>query len=481
MFVAFWMLLLLAGCSPPSTPAPTPQPTAPQAVGPLRAEFAADLDALPAAPRYAIDLDVNPAAARVTGQQQVRYTNAEEVPLEELYLRLFPNTPAYGGAMTVTHLLLDGQPVTPTAELGGSALRLDLEPALAPGAVVTLSMNFTVSVSAGGGLGYAQLALIDGVMSLANVYPLIPVYDDEGWNVEVAPPYGDAVYSDCGFYTVRVSAPPTETLVASGSCSVPAQGQWSCVAAPVRDFALVLRAGYWRESRVVDGVTVNSYAYPDDEEGGRLVLQVAADAVAAYTDLFGPYPYAELDVVETGTRAGGIEYPGLVVISDQLYGGGNRLEWVVAHEVAHQWWYGVVGNDQVDEPWLDEALAQYSTLLYYEATYGAETAASIVERDFVQAHQSLVATRQDRAVGLPVSAYDQPLYSSVVYRKGPLYFHALRGEVGDELFFDIMRTYYRRNRYGIATPESFLAAVQIVTGDAHEGLYEEWILGAANP
>jgi len=469
------LLLPAISCRVPAPPAlpPDPAPTSDLWSPPP----VAGAEALPAAPRYAIDLVVDPLGAVVTGRQEVHYINAEEAVLDDLYLRLFPNTPGYGATMTVTQALLAGQPVTPVAELAGSALRLPLTPPLASGDALTLSLDFTVAVPLSDVIGYAQLSYIDGVMALANVYPLIPVYDDEGWNVELAPEYGDAVYADVAAYAVRVSAPPTMTLVASGACTAVEAGEWTCQAAPVREFALFLRADYRQLTRVVDGVAINSYYYPGHELGGQRALQVAVDALTTYSQLFGPYPYEELDVVETPTRAGGIEYPGLVVIAAQFYTAGDWLEWIVAHEVAHQWWYAVVGNDQVDEPWLDEALAQYSTLLYYEAVYGTDTAIAVLEEQFVRAHEELIARRVDMPVGLPVVAYGRELYGPVVYHKGPLYFQALRERVGDPTFFAILRAYYRRHTFRIATADSFLTTVKIVAGDAHTDLFEKWIAG----
>ncbi len=157
------------------------------------------------------------------------------------------------------------------------------------------------------------------------------------------------------------------------------------------------------------------------------------DALTLYSRLFGPYPYQELDVVETPARAGGIEYPTLVVISDRLYTGHPRLEWVVAHEVAHQWWYGMVGSDQVDEPWLDEALTQYTTLLYHEFLYGPDTAAGILKDDFQANYDRLVKEGNDMPAGLPVAAYPRDLYSPVVYRKGRSIFTPCGAGGGREL------------------------------------------------
>lgn len=475
------LLILLLSCLPPppspfSTPtivAPRPFPTAAPQDPP------SPPDILSLAPRYAISLTVDIAHSQVTGEQQVLYTNTEGVSLRDLYLRLFPNTPGYGGEMRVSSIRLNGEPARPEVRLGESALRLLLNPPLAPMEAVTLSMAFTATVPLTDGMGYAQFSYVRGVMALPEAYPLIPVYDDEGWNVEVAPEYGDAVYSDVAFYQVDVTAPPTMTLIASGTCAEREAGRWSCQAGPVRDFALILGDDYQVASRVAEGVVVNSYFYSDHREGGEQVLRIAVDALTLYSRLFGPYPYGELDVVETPTRAGGIEYPTLVVISDRLYTGHPRLEGVVAHEVAHQWWYGVVGSDQVDEPWLDEALTQYTTLLYHEFLSSTETAAGILKDDFQATYNRLVEEGNDMPAGLPVAAYSRDLYGPVVYRKGALYFHALRQRVGDEGFFAILRTYYRRHCYGIATPESFLETVKTVTGSEHRDLFERWILGVS--
>jgi aminopeptidase N len=229
---------------------------------------------------------------------------------------------------------------------------------------------------------------------------------------------------------------------------------------------------------VVEGVTVNSIFYPQHREAGELALDHAAETVRLFGTRVGPYPFTELDVVETPTRAGGIEYPGLVVINSSRYETiTERTEWVVAHEVIHQWWYSLVGNDQVDEPWLDEALTQYSTLLYFEHRFGAETAADLLQRYFQGPYEALKEDCRDAPAGLPVAAYSDEDYGAVVYGKGPLYFHALRQEVGDDQFWTILQTYFTRHRYGVATPEDWLAAVKAVTGQEYRALYEQWIQG----
>jgi len=471
---------------PPPVPSATPQWESTPGVTPpplpetcLRQPFPDQIQACQMAPTYDIGLNVDPGAARVTGSQVVTYTNNESEPLTSIVLRLLPNTPGYGGVMTVTHLLLTGQSIVPEFELDQTAIHVPLEPPLEPGRRVNLSMDFTVDVPTNLGSGHGLFSYVRGVMALPTVYPLIPVYDDHGWNAEIAPVHGDDVFSDVTIYHVAVTLrdPSDFTLVATGACGTPDNGTWTCETAPMRDFTVILGENYERSGRDVRGVVVNSYSNKQHTAGGARALDVAVDALEAFTDFFGPYPYTELDVVETPNYLGGMEYSGLVVVEDGLYPGVSTVEWLTAHEVAHQWWMVVVGNDQVNDPWLDEALTQYSTMLYYEAVYGKARANAILITVFVQTHRALKSAGRDMPADLPADAYPSHLYFDTVYDKGALYFHELRERLGDEVFFDTLQPYYERHRFQIATPQSFLDTVEDVTGDRHLDLYEAWIGG----
>ena len=483
-----------------ATARPTATPTGSTEYEPyeraLRPAFRSDRARLPDATHYKLDLNVCIEKAILFGRQRMGYTNTETVPLHDLYLRLFPNTPGYGGRMSVTSLALDGKRIEAEIELDGSALRVPLSPALPPGRHVDLTLDFSLALPSDGhpadsrqpSDGYRQLGIYDGIIALANAYPIIPVYDDEGWNVELAPSYGDAVFSDAAFFDVSMTAPSGLTLAASGDCIVaeagPAGTTWSCMAAPMRDFNAVLGGDYEVTSRDVGGITVNSLSYARHYTGGIAALDYASRAVRLFDARIGPYPYTELDVVESPTLAGGIEYPGLIVINQSYYDGEEgvsaRMEWVVVHEVLHQWWYSLVGNDQVDEPWLDEALVQYCTLLYFEQEYGQSVAQRLLTSVFQQPYQELQEAGRDQPAGLPVAEYTRRDYGPVVYQKGPLYFHHLRQQVGSDTFWKILQTYFERHRYGVARPEDWLEAVRAVTGDEHRPLYDKWIRGAGS-
>ncbi|MDW8269714.1 MAG: M1 family metallopeptidase, partial [Anaerolineae bacterium] len=325
--------------------------------------IAAEEDALrlrPGASVYHLDLNLADDLTRLTGRQEVHYTNTESVPLTEVYFRLFPNIA--GGETNVTAVTLNGAPVQPRYALENSALIVPLGRALAPGESVVIGLDYTVTVPTWPGGNYGTFALLDEVLALAHFYPLIPAYDDEGWNAEMAPSIGDVVYADTSYYWVRLEAPAALVVVTSGrELERVEQGDrrvYTFIAGPVRDFYLVASPRFAVSSTTVGETDVHSWAFPERTEAATLALEQAATALAIYNRRFGPYPYTELDIVATPTLAGGVEYPGVIVVAASVYENPSDpfFEHVVAHEVAHQWFYGVVGNDQVDEPWLDESL-----------------------------------------------------------------------------------------------------------------------------
>ncbi|HID63385.1 MAG TPA: hypothetical protein EYP49_11695 [Anaerolineae bacterium] len=135
----------------------------------------------------------------------------------------------------------------------------------------------------------------------------------------------------------------------------------------------------------------------------------------------------------------------------------------------------------MDEPWLDEALTNYSTLIYFEDVHGHQKAQSILARYFEGAYRQVVEGGRDAVVAQPVAAFSEEDYGPIVYGKGPLFFHALRQEVGDETYFAIMREYLRQHKYKIATPESFLKVAESVSGRDLDAIYKQWILGTKGP
>lgn len=440
------------------------------------------LDEQPGASVYHLNLNIDDSLTQITGWQEVRYTNREDVALEEIAFRLFPNLT--GGSTVVSNLVVDGQPAESRYTQEDSVLFARLSQPLHPGEQTVIGMDFVVTVPTdAASSNYGTFAWLEDVLALAHPYPMIAVYDDEGWNTEIAPPDGDVVYADASYYLAQITAPADLTVVTSGVTLDRQQvgdSQTLAVAAgPARDFYLAASPNYQVISRQVGETTINSYAPAKLKGSAAEVVDISAQTLEALAARLGPYPYSELDLVSTATSALGVEYPGIIALTTDIYGRGfgGYLESTVAHEVAHQWFYNLVGNDQVDEPWLDEALTQYATLLYFGDEHGPAGA---------QAFRASLEGRWEHSdgekipVGLPVAAYSQGgqypgTYGAIVYGRGALFFEALRDEMGQEAFDQFLADYVQTHRWGIATTASLRALAEQHCGCDLEALFEEWV------
>lgn len=489
--------LLLVSCSIPQPPTNPVGPTATSAPdlfdtpwedrslfkSGLVASEQSVLDELANASVYHLEFKIAEDLFHITGTEAVRYTNSEEAPLDQVQLRLFPNI--LGGEMKVSNLTVDGQAITPRYELGDSLLIVPFSSPLSPGQSVILRMDFAVTVPQSVERNYGVLSYFDDVLTLAHAYPMIAVYDEEGWNAELPPQSGDLTYADSSFFLVKVSAPKDLKLVTSGQpISTDEAGEIqtiSVASGPARDFYLAASPNYEPVAQTFGEVTIRSYAPADQQEGAKLALDVAGRAIEDFSARYAPYPYTELDIVSTPTLALGIEYPGMIAITsriydvDQEYRGAPAsvyMESTVAHEVGHQWFYNLVGGDQLDDPWLDESLTQFATLQYYADEYGASGEQGF--RDSLEGRWDSVG-RAEIPIGLPVASYSGQEYSAIVYGRGPLFFVALRERMGTETFDAFIKDYTEMLSWGIATPEFLQSLAETHCSCDLDDLFNEWV------
>ena len=228
-----------------------------------------------------------------------------------------------------------------------------------------------------------------------------------------------------------------------------------------------------------------------DASKGQFALSAATDVLSWYNDYFGvKYPLPKLDLIAAPGQSqffgamenwGAIFYFDRVLLLDPSFSSADdrrRVFEVVAHEVAHQWWYSTIGNDVIKSPWLDEALTQYATAIYYEDRYGKDRFNRLIS-GWERTVDALVAKGDDDVVGEGLAHFEGGNhYGPVVYSKGPLFFHAVRQRLGDEAFYRGLQSYYQQNKYRIATPERLLAAFNAAGGSRLDDLYDKWILKA---
>ena len=462
-----------------STPEPAPPTLSPieqfDFEDGLNPEYRGVLQNLSDASFYSIEFIIADDLYHITGSETIHYTNTENVSLNEVQLRLFPNI--LGGKMVIGNIKENGNDVIPKYSLNNSLFIIPLEQSIEPKESITLSMDFDIIIPQSVDLNYGVLAYTDDVLALAHAYPMIAVYDDEGWNAEIPPQTGDVTYADMSFFVVTIDAPKKVTLAGSGrEVSRQDNGSRQTVryeAGPVRDFYLAASPDYEVFTRVVNGVTLRFYTRDYLQAGAEFALDVAARSLEIFGERYAPYPYTELDFVSTPTRALGIEYPGMIAITHSiLEPDNNYLEATIAHETAHQWFYNLVGNDQLDDPWLDESLAQFATLQYFSDEYGPAG-----EEGF----RANLAGRWSRIgyenipVGLPVRDYSGAEYSGIIYGRGALFFEVLREEMGEEAFEAFIKSYVQNNAWRIGTTEILRTAAETQCRCDLANLFKDWI------
>ncbi|HYF66224.1 MAG TPA: M1 family metallopeptidase, partial [Herpetosiphonaceae bacterium] len=432
---------------------------------------AADLAGKPA--RYEMDIDADPEAGTFSGSQVIVYSNATGAVLPDLALRSYVNFPpdvmGDGGdtEMNVLSASADGQPLAIRREAQGTLFRLALPAPLQPGATISLLTTFAGTLK----------PWDDGSWPFVSSYPLLAEWDGGDWRREVTR-FPDRVYAQAALYDVTVTLPSDLEVFASGSPITSSDDGATIttrfVSGPIREWAASF-GRFEAVSGVTDGITVTAY----QAQGAGLDLEriraMAAGSLASYEERFGPYPYRELDLhaMDWGGDAG-VEYPGytLILINGQV---NRRTDFVVAHEVAHQWWYAVVGNDIYRAAWLDESFATYSAMVAGSDVLGADAAAAYYEQEIEQAYRNGV-NNGDYPAGLAIDEYPSfNAYYRAVYGKGAVFLATLRDELGDEAFFAGMRSYYAAERHGVGTRAEFQAAMEAAAGRPLGALFDEWL------
>lgn len=448
---------------PADTPTPPPTATA-----------AAAAAAAPARPGYELTAVLDPATKRLDVKQVVRIVNDTPDVWQEA---VFNVSPAYWptvfdlGAVRVGRDVATRE-VFPTLDV--TMLRVPLTPPVAPGEPVTVAIDYGLNLppvdpedwNPEGNAGWSP-----EVFQLGDWYPTLVPYTAAGWQTWEFRPVGDPVINRLADFDVTVTLPAGYTVVAPGQVE---DGVAHFRLGSARSFTFFASQAYVLLEDEVDGVPIRVYVTEKHERLGPVVLATAVRALPFFTELYGPYPYDELIIAENGYLAS-MEYSAFVSLSADLFvkyrqGTASLLESLVVHEIAHQWWYGSVGNDQVREPWLDESMAMVSELLYYDAFFPELVDAWWQSRvEFTNATGPVNATIYDY--------FDSQAFMFETYSRAAYFMADLRELMGHESFNAFLRDYAAAHRNQFVTREDFFAAVGAHTTADLTPLLEEYFTG----
>ena len=394
------------------------------------------------------------------------------VATAEMAAACYPGGFSAGGA-TVSSVTANGAKAAYFSQDGDdTCLSVTLPTAWLPDEALTLEMEYTLLLPQSAG----RFGWNSGILALGNAFAQPAVWEDGAWRADPYDPVGDPFYTRCMNYDVTLVV-PAGTVVAASAVSDAAQTDngettlhYSALA--VRAFGLSLSRQYQLRQKVQDGVMISAYARSAD--AAAELLRYAAQALRCYSDEFGAYAYPTYTAAEVDFPFGGMEYPGYCMIAAVLLDlGGQQLEWTVAHETAHQWWYAVVGSDPVNQAWQDEGLSEYSVLLYAGRTYGDEAREELARVRLQTAMR--VSTPGAVTPGSPVSYFDTLTdYAIVVYRRGAALFDALHTADAEGLRA-FLRTYYQRYAFSIASRADFEALLRQQTGADYGPLLTDYL------
>ncbi len=404
-----------------------------------------------AIPHYEFAIALDYPHHRLEAVQRVTVPNTFGVSVSNVVF----NVPAahQPGVFTLHSVKVDD--VSVDYRLSGTILRVQLPRPLPADESVTLDLDFVVRVPElldPQSFAEANLAYTDDALMAGYWYPLLAPYrSGMGWLETPWYPIGDPFVSESADYTAIITATPGVTIVSGGDLTHD-RNVWRYELPRARTFGFIASPFYQMLSLTSGARTYEVAILPRHISLAPIALQTLIKAERLFTALYGSYPYQSLRVAEF-SGPWSMEFAGFFVLGATEFNdydgtNRNRLIRIMAHETSHQWWYGVVGNDQVREPWLDEGLARFNEVRYYEV---------FAPRDVAWWWNSVIGTtRPAEPLNSPSTAFtNHGDYLDSIYDQGARYLDTLRTRLGAETFNAFLRDLYQRSRFRLITTEDF--------------------------
>jgi len=432
---------------PSQIPTPTPEPTQ------VPEQFS----------NYQFEMLLDYSRHTASLVQTIDYINKSGFSLSSLLLVV----PAHAFPNAYQQTELSGEAVSGFSE-EGIRTTIQLNQPLQPGQRTNIKLIYDLSIpQRESSFGWTQRQL-----NLSNWYPYIPPLSvDQTWishdplidpaNTVV----GEYIVNEIANYqlTLRLVENLPNLLVASGAIANPITNGMTYSLEKARGLSLSISNQYHLEQLHHNGLLIQAYVFQFQKEKAQAMLQIASQAMDLFTDIYGPYHLEQLSLVSADFLHN-MEMDGMVLLSSRVIDfydntAENNLTILVPHELAHQWFYSQVGNDQALEPWLDEALATYSESLFYERYYPELVDWWWDNRVYAHPHGGDV----DNSI---YEAGTYEIYRGSVYLRGAIFLHDVRITLGDMAFMSAIRSYIEQNHQKIASKSDILAVFQAANPNA---------------
>ncbi len=458
---------------------------------------------------YKIDVKLDTESKKLLGNEILSFVNTSKKSIDTLFLHLYPNAfqsdtttlikesffpdrikkkEKYRGFIKIERVgTSSGLNLTDKKIIEETIMKLPLPDPLPPQGGIELEIEFMVKLPE----IFVRMGYSGEDFMIGQWFPKMAVLEENGnWNAHQYH-FNSEFFADFGTYNVSITVPLEYVIGATGylveeRVNLDSTKTLVFHAEDVHDFAWAASPDYQIYKRMVDGIKVSFFYKPEHKESADRIMDDAEFALKYYNLRFGKYHYDHFTMVDTkvGLAGGAMEYPTLITVSPSRVPPEKiRADaLVVFHEIAHQWWYGMVASNEFEEAWLDEGFAVYSERRALEKRFGKR--ANLINlwgiklSDFDFARLSyLLDLQSDPIVKNSWEFRDYLSYSANVYSKTSLVLETLRNYLGEDKMNELVREYFQRYKFKHPKTQDFIQVVNEVTGEDLTFLFEQLLFG----
>lgn len=445
-------------------------------------------DHAPRIASYQIDVKLDTQGKKLWGNEVLTFVNTSNKNVNMLFLHLYPNAfrsdstvfmkeslfpdqlkkqNKYRGSMEIEKVQLSsGLDLTDKKVVDETIMKIPLPNPLSPQESLSLKIEFMVKLPE----IFMRMGYSGNDFLIGQWFPKMAVLQEDGtWNAHQYH-FNSEFFADFGTYDVRITVPLKYVVGANGHLVEErenADSSKSLVfhAEDVHDFVWVASPDYQVYRKTIDGIEVNFFYKPEHHKDVERIMKDVEFALKYYNSSFGRYSYDRFTLVDAmiGLGGGAMEYPALTTISPSRLPPENiRLDpMVIFHEIAHQWWYGMVASNEFEEAWLDEGFATYSERRALEQKF--EKRANIVDLWGIKLSDLnlnklsyIIDPQNDQIVKNSWEFQDYVSYRTNVYSKASLILETLRNHLGDEKMNETLKEYFRRYKFKHPRTQDFI-------------------------
>ncbi len=447
---------------------------------------------------YDVNLEVNPETRIINGVQKIKFTNKTGKNLDKIYLNVYLNafssdyglTPYFSnfynkiyknglsyGYTKVINASCDNEDAG--FVLNGTVLELTPQNIIKTNDAAEIKIQFESFVPK---INH-RTGANDKAMWFGNFLPTLAVYDKEGWHTEPYYPAGEPFYTETSSYIVNIKTPANYTVVATGletttEIENKTEKTTTITAKLARDFAFAISDSYVKDTVTTEsGIDINLYSYTNIPNKNE-ILRIAEESLNFFSDKIATYPFMQLDIVECELFfEGGMEYPEIIFMDSKKLKNKNVYS-TIAHEIGHQWFYNIIGNNQIKNAWLDEA----TTMFIQEGIFLDDKK---IEQKIVAEYENLKTKLKQNSEDIMSNSIDKYSswedYYNIQYLKGKLMMYSLKCKMGEETFDRFLKDYYTKYAFRVVGRSDFIEAAEEAYGDKLTEFFNNWLYGVGIP